>query len=214
LGLAVLALAVGGVWWAVTRGVGNEERRSPELAETRPAPTPRAAPDTTPTPAVTRPGADAQPTPGARPGANANADAPPREDTPREGAPRTSPTPAPTRPRAEPPPTVAVLALVAGLTRGEGEANRLVVPKGAGAVRLEFPLGAGGYREVRVSLRTVEGREVWAGPVRPARGGRSAALTLPARLLPTDDYLLVLSGADASGERTEFQEFYFNAEAR
>lgn len=226
VGLAALALAVGGVWWAVTRGVGNEERRAPELAETRPAPTPRATPETTPTPAVTQPGANAQPdpnaqptpgarhTPGAQPGANANAAAPPRENTPRENTPRTSPTPAPARPRAEPP-TVTVLALVAGLTRGEGGANRLVVPKGAGAaVRLEFPLGAGDYREVRASLRTVEGREVWAGPVRPARGGKSAALTLPARLFSADDYLLILSGADASGERTEFQEFYLNAEVR
>jgi hypothetical protein len=75
-----------------------------------------------------------------------------------------------------------VLALVAGLTRGEGAANRLVVPKGADTVRLEFSLGEGNYKDVRASLRAVEGREVWGGAVRTPRAGRRAALTLPARL--------------------------------
>lgn len=191
VGLAVLALAVGGVWWVVTRGVGDGRTRAPEIAETRPAPTPRATVEMAPTP-LDNP-----------------AQTPEAVDTPRETRPR--PTPTPARPRTEPR-GAAALALIAGLTRGDGAANRLVVPEGADTVRLEFGLGEGVYRDVRASLRTVEGREVWGGPVRPPRSGRRAALTLPARLFSDDDYLLILSGADAAGERSEFQEFYFNAE--
>jgi hypothetical protein len=66
---------------------------------------------------------------------------------------------------------------------------------------------------VRATLRTVEGREVWAGRVTPGAAGK-AALSLPARLFADEDYLLVLSGTDAAGARTEFQEFYFNAEVK
>ncbi|HYP52610.1 MAG TPA: hypothetical protein VEQ42_03670, partial [Pyrinomonadaceae bacterium] len=110
--------------------------------------------------------------------------------------------------------TVTVLALVAGLTRGEGAANRLVVPKGGGTVRLEFSLGEGAYKDARASLRTVEGREVWGGAVRAPRAGRRAALSLPARIFSDEDYLLILSGVNAAGERVEFQEFYLNAQVR
>lgn len=212
-GLAVLALAVGGLWWAVTRGVGDG--RAPEVAETRPTPAPRATPEATPTPLDTRPDANANapaPTPEPRrPGGRGDTRGT-TTNTQRETRP--APTPAPARPRAESP-TVTVLALVAGLTRGGGEANRLVVPKGAGAVRLEFPSGdAAAYRDVRASLRTVEGREVWGGVVGRPRAGRAASLTIPARLFANDDYLLILSGATPAGERVEFQEFYLNAEVR
>ncbi|HEV2863087.1 MAG TPA: hypothetical protein VGX48_18875 [Pyrinomonadaceae bacterium] len=201
LGLAVLALAVGGVWWAVTRGAGDDGGRAPQLAESRSTPAPRATVEATPTPADAPPDA----------GANAPTPTPPETDTPREAPPRPVQTPAPRRPAER---TVTVLALAAGLTRGEGAANRLVVPKGGGTVRLEFSLGEGDYKDVRASLRTVEGREVWGGAVRAPRTGRRAALSLPARLFSDEDYLLILSGVNAEGERVELQEFYFNAQVR
>lgn len=213
MGLAVLALAVGGVWWAATRGAGSDDPRAPELAETRTGTTPSPVVEATPTPAYTRPDANANTLAGTqntrRPEGRDGANEPPR--APREAQPGRPQTPAP--PRAEPR-HFTVLALVAGLTRGEGAANRLVVPKGAGAVRLEFGLGDGGYKDVRATLRTVEGREVWKGSVAPPRAGDRAALTLPARLFSDEDYLLTLSGTDATGERVEFQEFYLNAEVR
>lgn len=202
LGLAALAVVVGGVWWAVTRNGRGGDGRAPELAKAIPDATP--LPTSQGTPTVTVPTPDAN--------MNASTPAPTTTLTPRGPGPRPVQTPAPAQPRSEAR-TVTVLALVAGLTRGDGGANRLVVPKGGGAVRLEFGLAADKYRDVRATLRTVEGREVWAGRVTPRAGGR-AALSLPARIFADEDYLLILSGTDAAGARAEFQEFYFNAEVR
>lgn len=203
LGLAAVALIVGGVWWAVTRGGKGEPGRAPELAQAVPSATPFPTAQVTPTPA------------NAQPDVRHNAPTPTPEtpEAPREPRPRPAQTPAPARPRPEAR-TATVLALVAGLTRGDGEANRLVVPKGAGTVRLEFGLGEAAYRDVRASLRTVEGREVWGGAVRATGAGRRAAVSLPARLFSNEDYLLILSGTGAAGGRVEFQEFYFNAEVQ
>ncbi len=203
LGLAVVALAVGAVWWGVMRGAGDDGGRVPELAESRPAPAPRATVEATPTPAEAPPDA----------GANLQTPTPRATDTPREAPTRQTQTPAPARPRPAGPP-VTVLALAAGFTRGEGAANRLIVPKGGGRVRLEFALAEGDYKDVRARLRTVEGREVWGGAVTPPRAGRRVALSLPARIFSDEDYLLILSGVNAAGERVEFQEFYFNAEVK
>ena len=188
LGLAVLALVVGGIWWAVARRAAE----SPQVAKVIPEATP--FPD--------RNGTQTSATP--QPDSNQNATTP--EPTPR---PQPKPSTTPVQPREGQ--RSVVLALVAGLTRGDGAANALVVPKGTDMVRLEFGLGNGTYRDVRASLRTVEGREVWGGTVQAPRAGRKAAVSLPARLFSNEDYLLILSGTDASGERVEFQEFYFNA---
>jgi hypothetical protein len=190
LGLAAVALFVGAVWWAVTRGAGND---APQVAKAIPEATPFPDWKGTQTSINSRP--------------NVNRDTPTPEPT---RAPQAKPSPTPAaRPREEQRGATAVLALVAGLTRGGEGANRLTLPRGAGAVRLEFNLGEGSYKDVRASLRTVEGREVWSGAL-PPKSGRKAALTLPARVFSSDDYLLILSGTGASGERVEFQEFYFN----
>jgi hypothetical protein len=111
-------------------------------------------------------------------------------------------------------PSVVALALVSGLARGEGSANTLVVPRDTDLVRLDVALPRTGYRSLRAEIETVEGRKVWSGQVRlpgGAQSGRRASVTVPARLLDEDDYLLILTGAAQGGEQDRVESFYFKA---
>ncbi len=131
------------------------------------------------------------------------------EPTPRNAGP-ISPTP----PRR---PAIVSLVLSPDLVRGAGEANRLVIPLGTSLVRLRLTLKADdSYRSYRASLQTIEGKDTWgrrALSALPSRSGvKALTLQLPARLLPTGDYILTLSGVTADGSVESVAEYYLKVE--
>jgi len=112
-------------------------------------------------------------------------------------------------------PVIATFTLLPGLVRGEG-AGALAVPAGATEVRLRLTLDAGPYQKYRATLSTPEGRKIWSQDVVPnvAKGRASTksnllTLGVPADLLKSGDYVLDLSGANATGKWESVADYSF-----
>lgn len=93
-------------------------------------------------------------------------------------------------------PLVVATTLTAGLTRSSGSIARLRVPLDADTVRVTLVLEREppGDRP-RVALHTADGDEVWSASIIPAAGARELIADLPARLLQTADYEIVVTRA-------------------
>lgn len=128
------------------------------------------------------------------------------KETPRAVEPKSAPTPQTISP------ATVTLALVAGLVRGGGAANKLILPKDAGQVRLMFDLPAKNYSAVEARIETVAGEIVWRGKISGSK--KRIALNLPAKIFADEDYLLIVSGTNDIDERKDFAQFYFNAERK
>lgn len=202
---ALLLLLVGSVWLALRPRPNVEVARNVE-----PSQTPQVVQPTTPPKAGGEENSNAQPN--ANEQAATTAAATPQHNI-NSASPRPSATPQPKpSPAAEREGPVVSLALIAGLVRGGGAANRLILPKDAARVRLTFELPAKGYKDASARIETVSGARVWQGNLKQS-GGR-VELSLPAKLFADEDYLLIVSGANAAGAREDFAQFYFNAERK
>lgn len=209
-GFAVLLFIVGGLWVAFRTQPSSEIVYSPTPAPTilPVQPSPTVAPEANDNaPANTN-----QTSPVASPGIQKNVNAAPKE-TPRTNEPKENVQPSP-RPTPPPAQSTVTLALVMGLVRGEGDANKLVLPKNANQVRLTFdlPATAGKYKAIEARIETVTGGQIWNGKIKQTSG--RIALNLPAKLFGDDDYLLIVSGTDETKERKDFAQFYFNSERK
>jgi hypothetical protein len=108
----------------------------------------------------------------------------------------------------------AMFLLLPGTTRGSDELQRLQIPANANAVRLELALKRGtASAKYRAILRTADGREVWSQDGLVSEG-RSVVLTVPASVLPRDEYILSLQGATPSGEFEYAAEYHFSVGGR
>ncbi len=131
--------------------------------------------------------------------------------TPQPGQEQPQPTPA----RAPAPPTSAAafisLTLTSGAVRdGEsGELKKITVTPGTRELRIRLNPAAGDYRGYAAVLQTVEGREVFSRRGLRAGGGGFVALNVPAGVLAPDDYRVVLSGVNSSGDPEEVGSYYF-----
>jgi hypothetical protein len=203
-----LLFIVGVLWFAFRTQPNNEIVYSP-------TPTPTAVP-VQPTPSVApeanynTPADTNQTAPVATSTVQRNANVAPKE-TPRADEPKENVKPTP---RQTPPPAQSsvTLALVMGLVRGAGDANKLVLPKNASQVRLTFDLPAAKYKEIEARIETVAGTQIWSGKIKQT--DRRVALNFPARLFGNEDYLLIASGTDENGERKDLAQFYFNSERK
>lgn len=110
-------------------------------------------------------------------------------------------------------PTALVFALTAGVLRSE---NGTALPTlhllpSTERVKLQVKLPPHNYRRLTATLRTAEGKDVrhWGviNPVR-ARSGALLTLDLSTKNLKAGDYVLVVSGSNASGEE-EFSRLPF-----
>ena len=118
---------------------------------------------------------------------------------------QTAPTPrqsivAPAEPGASVPP-VFVAAFAPGLTRSDGQTNRLTIPPDANTVQLQLALTTDEYAHYRATLRA-NGTEVFAAGAQRAEvaGAKYVLLNVPAQLVPPGDYQVLLSGAGAQWE--------------
>jgi hypothetical protein len=118
----------------------------------------------------------------------------------RERLPQTEPAPPAT-------PKVFAFALTAGLLRGDGTPQKLVLPRGTQQVALQMRLPANDYATYQASLRTVEGAAIWNQRQLKPRAGK-VTLALPAAKLPVNDYLLTLSGLK-DGTAETVQRYFF-----
>jgi hypothetical protein len=106
--------------------------------------------------------------------------------------------------------------LTPGLARDVAGPKRLFIPPDAGWLRLQLDLkGRGEYKGYRAALRkeTPEGPELWSQDLPRAKqvvSSRAIILSLPARLLPPGDYVVILHGRTEGGEMEEIDEYYFS----
>lgn len=108
-------------------------------------------------------------------------------------------------------------ALVAGLVRGEGSQQVFTIPPGATKARLSMSLPAGDYASLSAVIRTPEGREVWKQAALAAPRAGSAiplAVTVPARLLVSGDYILTVSGVSRAGRSDTLADYAFRTSKR
>lgn len=112
--------------------------------------------------------------------------------------------PAPDKPVGPAPrPSVLSFVLTPGLVRGGG-ARTLAVPDAASSVALRLNVEAGTFQTYRAVIETADQRQVWrADALKPRRAnGAGASINLPsipARILPPGDYVLLLSGVRPDG---------------
>jgi hypothetical protein len=101
--------------------------------------------------------------------------------------------------------------LMPGLVRDADGPKRLLIPAGAGSLRLQLDLKRpGDYRSYRVTLHqeTPDGPEVWSQDL-PRRSSTAVILNLPANLVSPGDYVIALKGRVTDGQIEEIDEYYF-----
>jgi anti-sigma factor RsiW len=110
--------------------------------------------------------------------------------------------------------------LLPGMRRNAGrQEQRLVIPPGHHSVELDLMLtDAKPYPSYRVVIQTPEGAEVWGkGQIAPSRDATGLALkvNVPSTVLKEGDYRVMVSGAAASGELDDLNDYYvFHAVVR
>jgi hypothetical protein len=122
--------------------------------------------------------------------------------------------PAPPQPA---PPAVATLVLTPGLSRGENNLPRLVLPAGTTRVRLTLPLGGETGTGYRATLKAADsGNAVWwRGGLAATRAGSSTAVvvTIRAQLLREKAYVVTLDHT-VDGETETVEEYPFRVTMR
>lgn len=105
--------------------------------------------------------------------------------------------------------TLLSFLLTPGLSRDIDSTKRLTIPADVAQVRLQLKLKRpGGYQSYQAVLQTLDGAELWQRNL--SRANQTATVTLPTRLVPPGDYVLVLKGKNANGQWEEVDEYHFN----
>jgi hypothetical protein len=114
--------------------------------------------------------------------------------------------------------TIVSLILTRGVPSGEGKSARLIVPAAADVIRLELDVGKGSaHRSYRAVIRTPEGDQAWGrgGLCAGAAGSVSALIVeIPAKVLPTGEYTLILSGSTGAGDTEDVADYSFSIVGR
>jgi len=113
-------------------------------------------------------------------------------------------------------PTVVALTLSPIAVRAAGDTATLTIPAGTDVVALHLE-GDAPARNVkaRAVVRTVAGTEQWRGEAASdSASATTARIEIPADRLPPDDYIVELSGTDASGREREQYRYFFRVRAR
>jgi len=107
--------------------------------------------------------------------------------------------------------TIVSLILARAVPRGEGKSARLIVPAAADVVKLELDVGKDSVDwSYRAVIRTPEGDQVWGrGGLRTWSAAPVPALIveIPAKVLPTGEYTLILSGS--AGDTEDVADYSF-----
>ncbi len=96
--------------------------------------------------------------------------------------------------------------------RGGGNPQTATIPPQTDVVRLQMKVDQENVRRFQVSVRTVEGRQVWEQQIRPRAGQAKTfiiAAQVPAGRLTRGDYILTLSAVDSTGQPEEVNRYFF-----
>lgn len=107
--------------------------------------------------------------------------------------------------------------LLASVGREESKQRTLRITAATDLVQLQIKLKSRDYSSYQATLRTVEGQSVWSRkPVkaRLTQTGAAVVLPIPAKRLPSGDYILTLSGISATGEAEDVSNSYFRVDKR
>jgi flagellar biogenesis protein FliO len=117
--------------------------------------------------------------------------------------------------------TTVSLILESGGRGADGESGRLVVPAAADVVSLRLDvLRTSAYRSqraVRALIRTPEGHQVWGRDglrMQVTHSGAALIVEIPARVLPTGEYSLILSGFTHAGDIKDIADYSFGIVTR
>lgn len=95
--------------------------------------------------------------------------------------------------------------------REVGESSRLIIDKDTVSVELGLARPAG-YKGYTVSIRPVGGEELWSQKL-PAGSSAWVTLKIPAKLLSSQDYKLIVLG-ETDGRTEEIDGYYFGVERK
>lgn len=129
----------------------------------------------------------------------------------------TEPSPSPntqpqTQPQQKAEPTLATIVLHPVLLRDPNKAAKLVLSQSVKQVRLQLNLERNDYKSYVVRITNVKGNSIWqGGPLYMRKAtGKSIIINLPAKNLPTDDYIVELSGVSEAGPIESFADYFFS----
>ena len=112
--------------------------------------------------------------------------------------------------QSAPPATFLSFLLTPGLSRDIDSTKRLTIPSNISQARLQLSLKRpGSYQSYQAVLQTLDGANLWSRNL-PRSSGRAVTVTVPAKLLPPGDYVLLLKGKTADGQLEEVDEYHFN----
>lgn len=96
------------------------------------------------------------------------------------------------------------------LIRSGGNSQTLDVPAGTDIVRLQMRLPQTDASRFRVSVQTLEEKQIWNQQVNKLRANNTfLTIQIPASKLKVDDYFLVLSALNPKGESEELARYFF-----
>jgi hypothetical protein len=106
------------------------------------------------------------------------------------------------------PHSVVSLLLSPMLLRSEGEAAPLKITGETKKVHLQLKIQEPEAGNFRVSLRTVEGTQIWNG-IASRKGGTTVSVLIPAGKLSTNDYILTLTASGSTDQSQESGRYFF-----
>jgi hypothetical protein len=104
---------------------------------------------------------------------------------------------------------VLAITLLSGGIRGSGSTTRVPLQPETRRVRFNLDLAAGDYLRYSVVLQTAEGVRVWSSGNLKLTPDKFVSFEVPARILASGDYRIVLSGVKSSGTPDELDNYYF-----
>jgi len=118
----------------------------------------------------------------------------------------------PTHPERSQRPTIYSLLLSPMLVRSEASSQTARIPPQTDLLRLQMKVDTKDARGFQVSVRTVEGRQVWGQQIRPPGDHPKNSIVsaqIPAGKLPLGDYIVTLSAINSTGQPEEVNRYFF-----
>lgn len=103
-------------------------------------------------------------------------------------------------------PSVFSFVLLSGV-RG-GEQQTLKLPPGTDQIRFQMKLESNKYQRYSVSIRPIDGGRSWTSSA-TRQTGTTVSVNIPASKLNSGDYILTLTGIDATSATEEINRYFF-----
>ena len=108
------------------------------------------------------------------------------------------------------PATLLSFLLTPGLSRDIDSTKQLTIPSNVSQLQLQLSLKRpGNYQGYQVVLQTLDGADLWSRNV-PRSAKRAVTVTVPTKLLPPGDYVILLKGKTADQQLEEIDEYHFS----